>query len=82
SLKLLLLQKKIKQAFGKNITIAELFKYPSVRELCAYLFALGAVNKADYSAPINNIVNTPEPTMDSMSLEDLQRFISGESVDS
>ncbi|CAI2539081.1 Polyketide synthase PksJ [Serratia ficaria] len=37
SLKLLLLQKKIKQAFGKNITIAELFKYPSVRELCAYL---------------------------------------------
>ncbi|WP_025124030.1 MULTISPECIES: hypothetical protein, partial [unclassified Serratia (in: enterobacteria)] len=22
----------------KNITIAELFKYPSVRELCSYLF--------------------------------------------
>ncbi|WP_037439868.1 MULTISPECIES: hypothetical protein, partial [unclassified Serratia (in: enterobacteria)] len=66
----------------KNITIAELFKYPSVRELCSYLAKETWVGKTtDYSESVIQRVNAPEEPMDEMSVEDIQRFISGECVD-
>ncbi|EAR3735669.1 acyl carrier protein, partial [Salmonella enterica] len=38
SLKLLQLQKVVRSRLHREVTIAELFRYPSVRDLCSHIF--------------------------------------------
>ncbi|MGR7464517.1 acyl carrier protein, partial [Klebsiella aerogenes] len=81
SLKLLQLQKAVRSRLHREVTIAELFRYPTIRDLCAYL------NKGFTDSKNTNVVQPGGqqpivvlPLAENMTLEDLQKFIFNESV--